>query len=146
MNKADLTAVVEGKDGFVAILSDNKTPDSPAGTKEKRYMLVETINDDGTKGITNVVYIHDTVNDTAWFYNVEPLSFKKEARTADQQAIDALTTYCNDTFHAYEIKSVNGGQKWAIVTTYMLDNGSFTQTDVIVYKQGTSPITHAPIA
>ena len=146
MKKTDLLAAVESKPGYVATILDNKTPDSPAGAKEKRFLLVETLNQDGTKGMTNVTYVHDTENDVAWFYNVEPLSFEKEYKTDMQVAQEAIIDYCDDTFHAYRVEEINTVQKFAIVTTWTLASGSFTETRVIVYKNGASPITHAPIA
>ena len=145
MTKTELQTTIENKPGFVAIVSDNKAPDSPAGPKEKRYFLVEVENQDGTRGIINVTYIHETESDLAYFYNVEPLSFEKEYKTTEQQAYEALKAYCSDTFHAYEIKQVNVEKKWAIVTSYMLSAGNFAKTENIVYQLGTNPLTHAPI-
>ena len=145
MTKAELQTTIENKSGFVAIVSDNPAPDNLVGAKQKRYFLIEVENQDGTRGIMNVTYIHDTENDLAYFYNVEPLSFEKEYKTTEQQTQDALEAYCSDNFHAYEIKQVNVEKRWAIVTSYVLSAGQFTKTENIVYKQGTNPLTHAPI-
>jgi hypothetical protein len=148
MTKAQFISAVKAKSGYVAILADNVAPDSVKGAiKEKRYLVVETLNSDGTKGQTHVYYIHDTENDTAWFYNVEPASFQKEAKSIDQQTLDALNAYCKATFAAYFLipERIDATNKWAVVEGYTLISGKLAKKNYMVYKTGTDPIAHVEI-
>lgn len=146
MTKSQLLTAVQGKAGFVAILADTLATDS-VGAKQKRFLTVETLNADGTKGITNVFYIHDTGTDEAWFYNVEPLGFEKETKTVDQQTLDALNAYCKANFAAYFLipDRIDAVNKWAVVEAYTVSTGKLAKKNVMVYKQGTNPITHVDI-
>ena len=146
MKKADLLTAVSAKSGYVAIIEDRLAPDS-VGTKQKRYLLVETLNADGTKGVTNVFYVHDTVSDDAWFYNVEPKTFDITEKPVDQQTLDALRDYCKANFAAYFLipDRIDAANMWAVVEAYTLVSGKLAKSLKMVYKQGTNPITHVDI-
>lgn len=146
MTKSQLLTAVQGKAGYVATIADTLAPDS-VGTKQKRFLLVETLNADGTKGITNVFYIHDTETDEAWFYNIEPVGLQKESKDISAQAVDALTTYCKATFNAFFLihDRIDPINKWAVVEAYTLSNGQLQKKNVMVFKQGTNPVTHLEI-
>lgn len=147
MTKAELVTIVEGKTGYVAILKDAVAPDNVAGTKEKRYMLVETLNTDGTKGITNVTYVLDTGTDEAWFYNAEPVSFDTGVVSVPQATIDALKAYCVANFEAYFLipERIDAENNWAVVEAYTVSGSDLAKSTVMVYKKGTNPITHVTI-
>ena len=147
MNKAQLLTSIQSKAGFVSIVSDNVAPDSPTGVKEKRYLVVETLNADSTKGITNVFYIHDTETDTAWFYNVEPVAFDNQYKNIPQQTLEALQNYCKTNFEAYFLipDRIDAENKWAVVEAYTISSGKLAKSLKMVYKKGTNPITHIDI-
>lgn len=147
MIKSDLITTVSSKDGFVAILSDELAPDSKDPVKEKRFFRIETLNDDGTKGIANVYYIHNKSTDEAWFYNIEPVSFKKSAVSVSEAAVDALENYCSTTFEAYFLipDRIDAVNRWAVVEAYVTGTGNLQKQTVLVFKKGTDPITHLEI-
>lgn len=142
MTKAQLLIAVQGKAGFVAILSDQLASDSVSATKQKRVLSVETLNADGTKGITNVIYVHDTGTDEAWFYNVEPTAFDKTVVSSEEQVAKALNDYCKANFEAFFVTRVDGVNKWAEVQAFVLNAGNLEKKNVLVFKKGTNPITH----
>lgn len=141
MTKSQLLTAVQGKAGYVAILADTLAQDS-VGAKQKRFLTVETLNADGTKGITNVFYIHDTGTDEAWFYNVEPVAFDKAVVSVEAQTEKALNGYCRATFDAFFVSRVDGVNKWAEVQAFVLNAGNLEKKNVLVFKKGTNPITH----
>lgn len=145
MKKADLLAAVATKQGYVAVASDNL--DSLVGTKEKRYLIVETLNANGTKGFTNVYYVLDTITQDAWFYNVESQAFDNTYKDVPQTTLDALRAYCKANFAAYFLipDRIDADNKWAVVEAYILTAGKLTKSLKMVYKQGVSPITHVDI-
>lgn len=147
MNKAEFITKVEAKDGYVRTISDALTNDSPVGDTQKRFLLIETTNTDGTAGITNVFYMLDTVNDVVKFYNVEPVSFDTATKSVPQQTIDALDTYCKATFDAYFLipDRIDAENKWAVVEAYMVQGADLVKSNVMVFKKGTSPIAHLTI-
>lgn len=141
MTKSQLLTAVQGKAGYVATIADTLAPDS-VGAKQKRFLTVETLNADGTKGITNVFYIHDTGTDEAWFYNVEPIAFDKAVVSVGAQAEKALNDYCKATFDAFFVSRVDGVNKWAEVQAFVLNAGNLEKKNVLVFKKGANPITH----
>lgn len=141
MTKSQLLTAIQGKTGYVATIADTLAPDS-VGAKQKRFLTVETLNADGTKGITNVFYIHDTGTDEAWFYNMEPVAFDNAVKPATVQAIEALENYCKANFDAYFIGRTDGVNKWAEVEAFVLNAGNLEKKNVLVFKKGTNPITH----
>lgn len=145
MKKTDLLTAVQAKAGYVAILEDKL--DSVVGTKEKRNLVVETLNTDGTKGITNVFYILDITTQDAWFYNIEPKAFDYGYKDVPQETLDALRAYCKANFAAYFLiqDRVDAENKWAVVEAYTLNAGKLVKSLKMVYKQGTNPITHVDI-
>lgn len=147
MTKSELIAAVQAKKGYVATLSDTKTPDSPTGNKEKRMLVAETLNSDGTKGMYNVFYVHNTETDEAWFYNVEPEALDTKEPSAPQVVINALNDYCKANFSAYFLipDRIDPTNKWAVVEAYILNAGNLEKKNVMVYKKGTNPITHIDI-
>lgn len=146
MTKAELLTAVEGKTGYVATLADTLALDS-IGTKQKRFLVVETLNADGTKGITNVFYVHDTQTDEAWFYNVEPVGFQKESKSLEAQAVGAIENYCKTNFNAHFLlrDRIDAVNKWAVVEVYTLNTGKLEKKNIMVFKQGANPITHLEI-
>lgn len=141
MTKSQLLTAVQGRAGYVATIADTLAPDS-IGVKQKRFLTVETLNADGTKGITNVFYIHDTGTDEAWFYNVEPTAFDKTVVSVEEQVAKALNDYCKANFEAFFVSRVDGVNKWAEVQAFVLNNGNLEKKNVLVFKKGTNPITH----
>ena len=144
MTKAQLLTAVSSKQGFVGVISDNLATDS-VGAKQKRFLTVETLNADGTKGITSVFYVHDTQTDDAWFYNVEPVAFDKTLVSAEEQVAKALNDYCKATFDAFFVVRVDGVNKWAEVEALVLNAGNLQKKNVLVFKKGANPITHLNI-
>ncbi len=146
MKKADLLAAVAAKAGYVAVIADKLATDS-VGTKEKRYLVVETLNADGTKGISNVFYVHDTATDDVWYYNVEPKTFDLTEKPVDQQTLEALHAYCKANFAAYFLipERIDAQNKWAVVEAYTVSTGKLAKSLKMVYKQGSNPITHIDI-
>lgn len=150
MTKTQLLAAVQAKPGFVAIVSDKLAQDSAVAVgegKEKRFLVVEHQNTDGTRGSYAVYYILDTTNQTAWFYNVEPAAFDSQYKAVPQQTLDALKAYCKATFAAYFLipDRIDAENKWAVVEAYTSSSGKLVKSLKMVYKQGSNPITHVDI-
>lgn len=146
MKKAQLLTTVSAKPGYVAIVSDNLAPDSVGG-KQKRYLVVETLNADGTKGMTNVFYMHDTATDDAWFYNTEPVAFDVKYEDATAVDLKGIRNYCKNTFFAYFFVEgrVDADNKRAVVEAYTLTDGKLVKSLVLVYKPAGNPVTHLAI-
>jgi hypothetical protein len=148
MKKADLLAVVAAKPGYVEIIEDKLAPDS-VGAEEKRYLIVKTLNADGTKGVTNVFYIHNPQTGDAWFYNVEPVAFDNKYQDVPAQTLAALRAYCKANFAAYFLipDRIDAENKWAVVEAYVTSGSpvKLTKSLKMVYKQGNDPIKHTDI-
>jgi hypothetical protein len=146
MTKAQLIAAVQAKTGFVSIIKDELARDHvPGDTIEKRFLYVNHINADSTAGKKYVYYLHDTVNDTAWFYNVEE-ALDNRSVSSDQQKLDALQDYLKINFNAYFVNRFDITNQWAEADVYTLNTGKLTKKTVIVYKNGTNPIAHLDVA
>lgn len=146
MTKAQLQAQLEAKKGFHSIIKDELAPDHIVDDPiEKRYFYVNHVNADGTAGKTFVYYLHDTVNDTAWFYNAETESVDAKEPTTEQKKLDALQAYLKTNFNAYFVIRFDVENNWAEADTYKLENGKLTHAKVMVFKAGSNPISHLEI-
>ena len=147
MIKQELLTKITKKVGFVAILKEDVSSDSIDLIKVKKYLMVETLNSDGTKGITNVTFIHNSETDEAWFYNVEPIVFDNQVKPVSQIIIDALNEYCLANFEAHFLipERIDAINQWAVVEAYILEAGKLKQSKVMVYKKGDDPIAHIEI-
>lgn len=141
MNKEQLIADIESKPQFKKWAQAPNVVEK-IGDIEKWTGIIYMTTPEGYTNTYNVWFMVDTVTGEASYQNLDTLD---DSKNLIQGKLLALQEYCNKTFHAYEIKSTNLEKKWAIVTTYTLASGKFTKQDQIVYKVGTSPITHAPI-
>lgn len=148
MTKQELLNKVTTKQGFQSIIMDTLAPDHVNGdTIEKRFFYINHVNADGTAGKTYLYYLHDTINDVAWFYNVEAETVDAREPSADQKKINALQAYLKANFAAYfllvgRIDTVNN---WAEAEVFTLAGGVLTRSKVLVFKKGTQQITHLTI-
>jgi len=149
MNKSDLIAAVQAKVGFKSIITDKVAPDSPEINEvnkiEKCFFEVATINADGTAGITYVFYLHNTVTDDAWFYNVEPESVDTKELSADQKKFDVVEKYLKNTFHSYYIHRYNPTINTAFADVYTQVGQTLVKSEVAAFKRGTDPVGHLTI-
>lgn len=146
MNKAELLTAVQSKKGFVRIVVDEKAPDSdPRSTTEKRYLVVEHTNTDGTAGMTNVYYLHDTVNDVAKFYNAEPSAFDINEPPADLKKRQALETYLKGKYAAFFLGRIDLVNLWAEADVFVQAAGKLTKKSVLVYKPANGPIADVDV-
>lgn len=141
MLKADLLAAVAAKKGFVRVISDSLAPDNIAGdTVEKRRLLIEHNNADGTAGITNVFYLHNTSNDDAKFYNVEPSALDNQEPDPNTKKLQALEGYLSSKYAAYFIGRVDLVKNWAEADVFTLTAGKLAKKSILIFKQGANPI------
>lgn len=146
MIKQQFLDLIATKEGFVRVVSDNLAPDSPTlGNTEKYQLTIETVNDDGTGGIVVVTYLRDKITDETKFYNVEPKGLKKETISSDQVKLNALQDYLKGNFNAFFVVRTDLVNNWAEADVFTLAAGKLTQSKVLVYKQGTSPVSHIEI-
>jgi len=146
MTKQELQTAVEAKKGFLSIIKDELAPDHvPNDPIEKRFFYVNHTNTDGTAGKTFIFYLHDTVNDTAWFYNAETESVDTKEPTTEQKKLDALQSYLKSTFSAFFIIRCDLTNNWAEADTFTLVSGKLAAKKVLVFKVGTNPINHLEI-
>jgi hypothetical protein len=150
MTKQEFLTRVMAKEGFVSIIDDKTAPDSPQstiGVKEKRYLLIETINTNGTAGQVALFYIHDMQADVVRFYGVEPVSLASDYDTEDTKVYRLISNYCKNTFTAYFIipDRVDVLNKWAVVEAYTESAGKLARRSVLVFKKGINPVTHIDI-
>jgi hypothetical protein len=146
MTKTQLQAQLEAKKGFVSIIKDALAPDHVAGDPiEKRFWYVNHTNADGTAGKTYVYYLHDTQNDTAWFYNQEIEAVDAKEPSAEQKKLNALQSYLKATFDAFFIVRFDLINNWAEADVFKLTNGQLVQSKVLVFKRESNPIAHLTI-
>lgn len=152
MTKAELLAAVGAKKGFVRVISDNLAPDTvPNDAVQKRYLLVETLNADGTAGITHVFYLQDTSSNqdenlqTSKFYNVEPQALDNKELSVMDKKREALETYLKGKYAAFFLGRVDLTNNWAEADVFTLAAGKLTKKSVLVFKQGTNPINDVDV-
>lgn len=146
MNQAELINAVKAKKGFVRIIKDELAPDAiPTDKTQKRLLTIEHSNGDNTAGITYVYYLHDTENDVAKFYNVEPENLDNTELSLDLKKEHALKQYLGGKYAAYFIERTDYVNNWAEATVYVLAASKLTKKQVLVFKKGTSPISDLDI-
>ena len=146
MTKAQLQTAVEAKKGFKSIIEDKVAPDNISGDPiEKRFFHVNHTNGDGTAGKTFLYYLHDTKNDEAWFYNVETESVDSKEPNADQKKLTALEAYLKVNFDAYFSIRADLVNNWTEADVFKLTAGKLVSSKVMVFKKGSSPISHLTI-
>lgn len=141
MTKSELLALIATKTGYTRTISDKLAPDSIAGdTVEKRHIVVEHTNSDGTAGITNVYYLLDTTSDQAKFYNAEPEAFDFQELSVVAKKQEALEKYLKGKYNAYFLSRVDLVNNWAEVDVFTLTTGKLVKKSILVFKQGNNPI------
>lgn len=144
--KAELKAMIESKKGFHSIITDEIAPDNIQDDPiEKRYFYVNHTNTDGTMGKTFVYYLWDKLNDIASFYNVETEALDAKEPSADEKKFNALSAYLKSNFEAYFIGRYDLKNMWAEAFVFKLSAGKLAESKVIVFKKGTSPISHLEV-
>lgn len=141
MNKAEFLTAVQGKPGFVKVIDDKTAQDNVQGQEpQKKYLVVEHTNTDGTSGITNVFYLHNTTTDEAKFYNVEPASFDLREPGSEAKKELALRAYLEGKYQAFFINRIDYINNWAEADVYSLNVDKLTKKTVVVYKKTGQPI------
>jgi hypothetical protein len=140
MDKEGLIAQLKSKNGFMSILEDSLSSDSKSADIEKRYMLVEHQNADGTVGTTSVYYLFNTKTGEAKFYNIVPNSFDSRETSPDMVKQQALEAYLKAKYNAYFIGRTDFVNNWAEADVFTLTTGKLVKKKVLVYKQGVNPI------
>lgn len=146
MKKAQLIQKIKAKKGFHSIIKDELAPDHVQGDPiQKRFFYVNHVNADGTAGKTYVFYLWDEATDDAWFYNMEAEAVDAKEPSSDQKKLSALQNYLKANFNAYFVIRADLENNWAEADTYKLETGKLTYKKVMVFKQGSSPISHLEI-
>lgn len=146
MTKQQLQSQIESKVGFHSIIEDKLAPDHVNGDPiEKRYFYINHTNSSGTMGKTYVFYLYDTVNDEAWFYNVEPEAVDNKEPSSEQKKLNELQNYLKANFDAFFIGRFDVENNWAEADVFKLTNGNLVKSSVIVFKRGTNPISHLTV-
>lgn len=146
MTKAELQAQLEAKKGFHSIIEDKLAPDHVQGDLiEKRYFYVNHTNADGTMGKTFVYYMHDVENDVASFYNVEPAAIDTKESSPETKELQLLENYLATNFAGFFIGRFDLNQKIAEADVFEASGTNLVQKKVLVYKKGSSPITHKEV-
>ena len=114
------------------------TNDSPGGDLEKRHVVVETQNEDGTVGIYNIFYLHNKTTDVAKFYNAEPEILTNVSN--DEKKLKALKNYLAGKYQAYFIGRYDLVNNWAEADVFSLNAQKLEMKSVLVFKKGSNPI------
>ena len=136
MTKAQFIASVEADSNFrkwatvPAVLEVN-------GTIEK-WMGVAYISTPDGANLFNVFFIWDKSTDTAEWQNANQLS---PAKNTDYTKMDALQAYLKSKYSAYFLGQIDFANQWAEATVYTLTTGKLVKKNVLVFKQGTNPIS-----
>lgn len=149
MKKEDLLTKVSQKNGFVQVIDDSVSPDNKENKLfEKRVLTVQTLNTDGTGGITYVYYMLGKKKDEAFFYNNEPATFDVNEDNNDTKKREALEEYLQAQFDAYFVRDLDLENNWAEATVYTKNSAGDTlqKQTVLVFKDGADPIKHLPVA
>lgn len=140
--KNELISLIQSKKGFVRIVSDELANDAiPNDPVEKRVVQVEHSNTDGTAGITNVFYLHDTANDVAKFYNTEPVAFDVNELNAMAKKQEALENYLKGKYDAYFLGRTDLVNNWAEADVFSVVAGKLNRKSILVFKKGANPIS-----
>lgn len=145
--KKELLDSLQSKVGFVRIISDEKTNDSKEGDSvEKRHLVIQHNNTDGTAGITNVFYLHDKESDEAKFYNEEPEAFDKQEPTVNQKKMDKILKHLTNNFDLVEILFQDDVQEKIKAKVNKFSGSKSVESLVIAYKdKETKDFTHVTI-
>jgi len=143
MTKADFIASVEAKPNFIKWA---KLPEvaERIGDVEKWNGIAYINTTEGYTNTFNVWFIVDTATGNATWQTIDTLEPNKNAT---QVAINALTTYLKSNFAAYFLipGKADVVNKWAEAEVFIVSGNDLVRKNVIVYKQGTNPITHKVI-
>lgn len=146
MNKSEFLTKIQATEGFVAVISDTKTDDSPKeGTVEKRVLSVQHGNKNGTAGITSVYYLHDTSKDEVTFYNDEPKSFQRDAEGNTEKALKQLEAHLLGKYQAYFITRQDPKARWVEALVYATSDAKLAKKTVIVKQAADKTITDTEV-
>jgi len=141
MKKQDLITKLSTKKGFKGIISDELASDTPAGKKlEKRFFLVESINTDGTVGISYVYYLYDIEADEAQFYNAEPEKFDNQEDTKEVKRRKQLETHLKNKYLTYFVLRQDSENDAIEADVYTLTGETVTKKTVIAVRNADKTI------
>lgn len=140
MTKSQFIASVEAKSIFK---SWAKAPEikEKIGDIEK-WNGVAYISTPNGVNLFDVWFIWDSVKDEAYWQNQDTLEPEKNTESVK---LKALETYLKNNFNAYFLGRVDIVNNWAEADVYTLTTGKLVKKAVIVYKQGTNPISHLDV-
>lgn len=140
MTKQDFIASVEAKPQFIKWAQVPVLAEA-IGTIEKWHGLAYITTDDGTN-IFNVWFMVDTTTGEASWQQLDTLEPSKNTIATKE---NALKTYLKSNFAGYFINRADLDNNWAEADVYEVSGSDLAKSTVLVFKQGTNPITHRKI-
>jgi len=140
MTKEQFITAVEAKPQFI------KWAKSPVavetiGDIEKHHGIAYITTPDGTNTF-NVWFMVDTVTGEATWQNADTL---EPAKNATEVKMNALKNYLKTNFAGYFINRTDLENNWAEADVYTVSGQDLAKSTVLVFKQGTNPITHRKV-
>jgi hypothetical protein len=137
MTTAQFIAAVEAKPNFI------KWAKFPAavetiGEIEKHNGIAYITTPDGTNTY-NVWFMVDTATGEATWQTLDTMTPEANTLNAVQKSLD---DYLKATFPAYFVVRVDAINRWAEAEVFNVAGQDLSRQKVLVYKQGSNPITH----
>lgn len=140
MTKAQFIASVEAKPQFIKWAKAPVAAET-IGDIEKHHGIAYITTPDGTNTF-NVWFMVDTATGEATWQSQDTIEPDKNVSDTKQKA---LTGYLKATFAGFFVNRVDLDNNWAEADVYTVSGADLTKSTVLVFKQGTNPITHRKI-
>lgn len=140
MTKAQFIAAVESKPQFIK-WAQAPVKAETIGDVEKWYGVAYITTEDGTNTY-NVWFMVDGATGEATWQQQDSLEPGKNTASAK---MDALKTYLKANFAGYFILRSDLENNWAEAEVFTVSGQDLAKSTVLVFKQGTNPISHRKI-
>jgi hypothetical protein len=140
MTKEQFITAVEAKPNFIKWALVPALAET-IGDIEKWRGVAYISTPDGTNTF-NVWFIVDTETGEATWQNVDTLEPDKNTSAAKEKA---FANYLASTFVAYFVNRSDLVNNWAEADVYEVSGQDLAKSTVLVFKQGSNPITHRKI-
>lgn len=140
MNKTEFIASVEAKPQFI------KWAIAPALKETKgdieKWLGVAFVNTPDGVNTFDVWFMVDKATGEANWQNFDSLEPEKNTTAIKNKALE---NYLKSTFAAYFVNRVDLENNWAEADVYEVSGQDLAKSTVLVFKQGSNPITHRKI-
>jgi hypothetical protein len=140
MTKAQFIAAVEAKPQFIKWAQLPVVVET-LGDVEKHHGVAFITTPDGTNTY-NVWFMVDTATGEATWQQFDTMTPEANQGTQKQQALE---NYLKANFAGYFVNRADLTNNWAEADVYTVSGADLAKSTILVYKQGSNPITHRKV-